>query len=368
MFRQLVLIATLTFASLPPLLLPTAATAQTTLTQATITSLRNRVRIMQRNQAARAARVTDAIRPGDGLATAAASSAAVRFNDNSLARLGEQAVFQFAPGLRSLDLANGTMLMLVRPGGGNTGVRTPNAAVGIRGSAFFARYIPDSDTTIVGALTTSGIEVVNRDATQRIELKGGQMAVVVAGKIERVYQFNLDTFWQTSPLAQDLDWTNLEAVQQEISDALAAQAQTAVIPTLINPAFVRLPPSPDFPNVNVATLDWEMRDRPTLDLTASRDFDIQSALSHGEIMFNSSMLGRMNMDAMGIPSNLGNSSISGGSAIGSVGGVTSGSTINSSVSNSTTTTTTNFPGGGSTNGVFPGGGGVFPGRGNGVQP
>ncbi|MFP4299773.1 MAG: FecR domain-containing protein [Spirulinaceae cyanobacterium] len=343
MFRQLPLIAALLIAPLPILVLSPTALSQTTLTQATVAAIRNRVRLIPQNQNPRNARTSDTLRPGDSLATATGSTVDLRFNDNSLARLGEQTVFRFAPRLRSVDLANGTLLLLVQPGNGGTSVRTPNAAVGISGSALFVRYIQESDTTLIGALTTSGITAFNGDATESVELQGGQIAAVVGDRIERVYNFDLQTFYNTSPLTAGLDLTQLEiatddpmlsAVRNEIATALSAQAPLNQA-TIANPTLVSLPSRsrPDFPDSKIDTVEFEFtlnsNREDAIASMGTNSFDIRSGLTTGEVQLNSSVV---------VPS-------------GSMG------------LGNTNQGLTQFPGRGNTNGIFPGQGqtnGVFP--------
>lgn len=181
------------------------AFAGTPLNRAVIETLRNQVRLLQQDRSARPATVSDTLTPGDGVATGQLSLAELRFNDGSLARMGEQVVFWFTPQDRTFRLSNGTMLMLIPPGQGNTRIQTPNVTAGIRGSALFVRFNAESNTTLVGALTNSGIEVFNADGTERQELQAGQMAVVVDNRIEGLYEFDLETFYQTSPLVEGLN-------------------------------------------------------------------------------------------------------------------------------------------------------------------
>lgn len=181
------------------------ALAGTPLNRAVIETLRNQVRLLQPDRSARPATVSDTLTPGDGVATGQLALAELRFNDGSLARMGEQVVFWFTPQDRTFRLSNGTMLMLIPPGQGNTRIQTPNVTAGIRGSALFVRFDAESNTTLVGALTNSGIEVFNADGTERQELKAGQMAVVVNDRIEELYEFDLETFYQTSPLVEGLN-------------------------------------------------------------------------------------------------------------------------------------------------------------------
>ncbi|MBD3563293.1 FecR domain-containing protein, partial [Planktothrix sp. FACHB-1355] len=166
MSHKLLLLLGLILWSIMTLPLPPEASAEMPLTKAVIQSLRNLVRLIPQNQTGRPARVSDPVNPGDSLATGRESLAELRFNDGSLARVGEQAVFQFLPNTRTFRLSNGTALLLIPPGRGTTRVQTPNARAGIRGSALFVRYNPETDTTVVGALTDSNIEVFNQNSSQ----------------------------------------------------------------------------------------------------------------------------------------------------------------------------------------------------------
>ncbi|MGP1384788.1 MAG: hypothetical protein ACTS2F_14580 [Thainema sp.] len=217
------------------MVLPTnPASASTPLTRAVIEALRNQVRLLQENQSTRPANVSDTITPGDGVATGQFSLAELRFNDGSLARVGEQVVFWFTPQTRSFRLSNGTLLMLIPPGRGGTRIHTPNVTTGIRGSALFVRHDAETNTTLVGALTDSGIEVTNADNTERLELQAGQMAVVVENTIQQLYEFDLDTFYQTSPLVEGLKLNQavtddeMEASSEEERAIAAVRAETVI--------------------------------------------------------------------------------------------------------------------------------------------
>jgi acrosin len=185
-----------------------SALATTTLTNAIIQSLRNEVELRPQGESARPAVMDDEMLPGDALATSRESFAELVFNDGSLARVGERVLFRFEPNTRTFRLNNGTVLLLIPPGQGRTRLRTPNATAGIRGSALFIRYIRETDTTLVGALTDSGIEVYNQDETERYELDPGQLAVIINDHIHRIYEFDLDRFYDTSPLVNGLGLQN----------------------------------------------------------------------------------------------------------------------------------------------------------------
>lgn len=206
-----------------------SASATTPLTRAVIQLIRNDVDLIPEGEDARPAEISDRMEPGDALATARQSFAELYFNDGSLARVGESVLFRFVPNTRTFRLNNGTVLLLIPPGQGRTRLQTPNATAGIRGSALFVRYIRETDTTIVGALTDSGIEVYNEDETERYELEAGQVALVIEDRIERIYQMDLERFYETSELAQGLylGETDLLATRREIETV--AQLESVVL-------------------------------------------------------------------------------------------------------------------------------------------
>ncbi|WP_236144266.1 FecR family protein [Nostoc sp. CMAA1605] len=261
------------------------ASASTPLTRAEIQSLRNFVQLLQRStRSKRPAKRADTIIPGDGISTGRASLADLRFNDGSLARIGEQAIFQFLPRTRNFRLSNGTALLLIPPGRGKTQIQTPSATAAIRGSALFVRYDEQTDTTVIGALTNSGIVVSNKDASQAQELQAGQLIVVVKGRFQGLYDFDLQNFYQTSDLVQGLDLTRqnltsstdpaIASVQAEVVAALAGQTPLSGQDVIENPAFLEL-------TANSGS------DNQSNDLTAnSNNSSMESFFDTGEILFN----------------------------------------------------------------------------------
>ncbi|MEP0957973.1 FecR domain-containing protein [Microcoleus sp. FACHB-1515] len=281
MFRRTATLIAVVLAS--NLLLAAEVVAQTALNRAVVQTVRNRVQVLRQNQSPRAARVSDVLTPGNGVSTARSSFAELRFNDGSLGRLGEQVVFWFSAGTRNFRLSNGTVLMLIPPGQGRTQIRTPNAAAGIQGSALFVRYIPETDTTIVGALTDSGIEVFNRNGSQRQALRGGQMVVAVGDRIERIYDFDLNVFYETSELVRGLAPTEesntggssdpaIAQVQVEMQTAIAQQQPLPADQIIETPNFVRRPANSSDP----AATDLAPPDGQEV-------FDGQDGFSSGEL-------------------------------------------------------------------------------------
>ena len=263
MSRNLFLVVTLSLLSASTLLLPTPVRAETPLKFADIQALLRQVRLLPRNQPARPARVNERLLTGDALSTARSSKADLRFNDGSFARVGELALFRFIPNTRQFSLSNGTALLLIPPGRGTTTVKTPNVSAGIRGSALFVRVDEQTGTTIVGALTNSGITVTDNVTNRLVELKAGQMAVADPRGL-RLFDFDLNTFYQTSSMVRGLNLEKLSqassdkdiaAVQGETSEALGKQEKIPDEAIAKNLDFIKLSPQPSgFPEDKAATL------------------------------------------------------------------------------------------------------------------
>jgi hypothetical protein len=216
----------------------TPADASVPLRRADIEQILNRVELIPRRGTSRTARVDDFMAIGDALRTAAASRAELRFNDGSLARIGERATFHFIPNTRNFRLSDGTMLLLIPPGRGRSTIQTPSAVTGIQGSALVIRHVQSRDLTLVMALTNNEagamtVTLANCDrgdaCTSEVNLMAGEMALIQEGQVE-VLAFDLKEFYETSPLIEGLELTepnstlNLgngtDEVRQEIQDAL----------------------------------------------------------------------------------------------------------------------------------------------------
>ncbi|MBD0333963.1 MAG: FecR domain-containing protein [Cyanobacteria bacterium Co-bin13] len=233
--------------------------ADVALTRADIDVLLNRVELIPRGRSARPARLSDFLGTGDALRTAAQSRAELRFNDGSLARVGEQATFRFTPNTRNFRLTNGTVLLLIPPGQGRTTIQTPNAVTGIQGSALVVRHIPGRNLTLVMALTNNPagpMTVTSQDGTQTSALYAGQMALVQPNRIE-IVEFDLSAFHQTSDLVDGLRLSDesfeshaddpLQPVREETRQALNQQAPFNAQNAVLAPDLIRadgLPATP----------------------------------------------------------------------------------------------------------------------------
>ncbi len=267
------------------------ALASVPLTRANIEAIVNRVELIPRGRSARVASLRDVMAVGDTLRTAPQSQAQLRFNDGSLARVGQRATFRFVPNTRNFRLSDGTMLLLIPPGRGRSTIQTPSAITGIQGSAVVVRHIKNRNLTVVMALTNNpagpmtvtttgcggpdalpedleqvGSELAKQDqgitnpsealptSTSGAEcltehsLQAGQMALIQDNRVQ-VLEFDLPTFYETSPLLDGLELDNpdadsslgpdLEQVRAETLEALSRESAFSDA-TVLNPAVVGL--------------------------------------------------------------------------------------------------------------------------------
>ncbi|MBE7383330.1 MAG: FecR domain-containing protein [Leptolyngbya sp. SIO1E4] len=204
-------------------LAPTPANAQVPLTRANVEFLQNYVELLPGDGGARPARLTDWLSLDDTIRTASSARADLRFNDGSLARIGEQATFRFIPNTRTFRLSNGTALFLVPPGQGNSIIETPNAITDIQGTALVVRYSPMVDDgidnpflaeqrggeaqgrTVVMVLTDNADDPVKVSLLdgRAADLSAGQMAVIDRDEFY-VFEFDLALFYETSALVDGL--------------------------------------------------------------------------------------------------------------------------------------------------------------------
>jgi len=247
-------------------LVPAEVNAQVPLLRADVEAIQNRVELLPKEGSTRLARLSDWLSLGDAVRTAEASRVDLRFNDGSLARVGERATFWFVPNTRNFRLSNGTALFLIPPNQGPSTIETPNAVTGIQGTALIVRHIPGANvssgsnpiTTVSGQSASLGRTVVmvltNNPAGpvevslpdgRGVDLMAGEMAIINHGEL-LVFEFDLELFYETSPLVEDLHLDNpnypdtglpTDPVRQETLDGLFQQ-QNFEGEHLLNPAFL----------------------------------------------------------------------------------------------------------------------------------
>jgi FecR protein len=235
-----------------------AAQAQRPITWAQVIKLVNKVQFKPMNAGWRQAQDADRLQQsGEALFTSRGGRADLRLSEGSLLRMSSNTHLWIQPNSRNLLQRSGTALYVIRPGGGQTLISTPYGRAGVRGSALFVRVNEETGTMIVGALTNNpaGPMEVTTDKGPKQTLAAGQMAVVRDGKIS-MFEFDLNTFYQTSSLAQGFgldgkavtgdDGTlvdpeiqqTLQAVKAETTLALREQKPVVGPDVAVNPGFL----------------------------------------------------------------------------------------------------------------------------------
>lgn len=171
------------------------------LSRAEVTKVVNDVQLVDPAAGARAARASDIIMDDKGLKTGGKSRAELRFQDDTLARLGADTFFSFKPGTRDLNLGNGSMLLQVPKGLGGTRIRSAAVTAAITGTTIMVENQPGSHFKVIvleGSLRLS----LNQNKGQSVDLTAGKMAIVPRGAktINAPVEVDLSTLVKTSGL------------------------------------------------------------------------------------------------------------------------------------------------------------------------
>jgi quercetin dioxygenase-like cupin family protein len=182
-----------------------AATAQSgpVMKEARVTQVVKDVKIQSAQGAPRPATVSDMVRGDTAVRTGVESRAELTFGDLSIARLGANTIFSFNESARTIDLANGAILLRVPKGSGGAKIQTAAVTAAITGTTVIAEYHPKSYA-----------KYLVLEGTMRVYLKGvlgesillnpGQMLIVNpnAKRLPEPVDFDLARLLQTSRFIQ----------------------------------------------------------------------------------------------------------------------------------------------------------------------
>lgn len=226
------------------------AAAEVPLIWASIRDSYNQVALVSARGQVRSVASPASFNPEDTLTTGVRARAEVLFNEGSLLRIGEQTRLTFWPDHRLLRLSQGTAVIFVPPGQGRTVVETPTTRVGLNSNGVVVRYLPSRELTLVMALAdpSSGpISISTAVPGQDLALYAGQMALIGISDIQ-IVEFDLQEFYQTSPLMADLQIGNgayrpapndpLAALRPDLRAALDRQTPFTGEEEILNPALI----------------------------------------------------------------------------------------------------------------------------------
>src|SRR5438045_4080585 len=112
--------------------------------EARVTQVVKDVKIVPAQAAPRPATTSDTVRGDTAVRTGVESRAELTFGDLTIARLGANTIFSFNEGSRTVDLANGAILLRVPKGSAGTKIQTAAVTAAITGTTVIAEYHPKS--------------------------------------------------------------------------------------------------------------------------------------------------------------------------------------------------------------------------------
>lgn len=119
-----------------------AAASAANLNEATVTRVVKSVEVIPQGAQPKPATVGEIVRGNADVRTGEESRAQLTFPDQTLARLGENTVFSFERGTRSLDLESGAILLQVPKDAGGATIRSAPVTAAITGTTIMMEYSP----------------------------------------------------------------------------------------------------------------------------------------------------------------------------------------------------------------------------------
>src|SRR3954454_13692612 len=171
--------------------------------EARVTQIVKDVKIQSPEAAPRPATVSDTVRGNTAVRTGVESRAELTFGDLTIARLGANTIFSFNEGSRTVDLANGAILLRVPKGSGGAKIQTAAVTAAITGTTVIAEYHKNSYA-----------KYLVLEGTMRIYLKGvlgesmllgpGEMMILNpnAKRLPEKVDFDLERLLKTSLFIQ----------------------------------------------------------------------------------------------------------------------------------------------------------------------
>lgn len=208
------------------------------LKKAEFTRVVNDVKTLPDQQQPQAAKVGDVIAGRTAVTTGAQSRAELRFQDNTLTRLGSNSVFNMEQGTRNVDLKQGVMLMQVPKQMGGAKIRTAAVTAAVTGTTVMIEYQPDGYVKMIVLEGEMDVFLNDQPSTFRT-LKPGDMVIMKpnATFIPEPVQVDLERLKKTSKLTNDEEFGDL-GNQNELNQADQQQAEQKNDGELIETALV----------------------------------------------------------------------------------------------------------------------------------
>ena len=191
------------------------------LNQATVTRVVKNVEVIPQGAQPKPATLGEVVGGGSDIRTGEESRAQLTFPDQTLARLGENTVFSFERGTRSLDLESGAILLQVPKDAGGATIRSAPVTAAITGTTIMMEYSPGDPGTV---------KLICLEGTVRISLAGrlgesvlvgpGQMIAVAANarSLPNPSVVDVKRLLKTSRLIKDGELESMGLIVETVSD------------------------------------------------------------------------------------------------------------------------------------------------------
>lgn len=149
------------------------AQSKQTLDRATVTFIQNDVDIADINVVEfdgnqpkrRPAKLQDTVTKSNAIVTGGKSRAELKFNDDSIVRLGQMTVFSFKEGTREITLEQGTALFGITKGQGRTEIKTKAITAAVTGTVLLVQvvgnnvniFVYEGEVEVDGKTITQGV-------------------------------------------------------------------------------------------------------------------------------------------------------------------------------------------------------------------
>mgnify|MGYP001216091058 FL=1 len=117
--------------------------------EATVTRVVNQVDLLRVNRKPEKAFVGAEVRGNTAVRTGPDSRTELRFPDDSITRLGANALFRFDAGTRRMELDQGAILFSPSKGSGGGEVRMGAVTAAVVGTTFLASHVPGEETKVI---------------------------------------------------------------------------------------------------------------------------------------------------------------------------------------------------------------------------
>lgn len=171
--------------------------------KAEVTRTVNKVSVLREQKSPKPAEVGDVITAQNALKTGDDSRAELKFPDNTITRLGANALFRFSSGGRDMTLDGGTMLFSCPKHEGGGQVQAGAVTAAVTGTDFILSYIIGGEVRVVVLEGKVWVYLTKFPAIRRL-IRSGQFVAIPAGadKIPDITTVDLKHLMKTSRLME----------------------------------------------------------------------------------------------------------------------------------------------------------------------